>query len=439
MTRALVVRCTPLFVALSGFVATLAACGGQVVGDPGGCPAGAHCVDDAGADGEDGSTVDGAILPDGAIVDVGPTTCGGGACPFAGFSCSDGCNTCTCTGSEWACTTRACVDAGPDFGEDTISSGCGTGEPKVGSACSDPSLSCTYANSCGGTTDYTCKGGHWNAVGGTCPPPPTCPTTTPVGGIPCSQPAGTMCGYSNGCGGKISATCSGARWNVVTDPCTAPTCPTSTPKPATSCPGAMKCSYPATCGGFDTFVCQSDPTGAMTWTNYPGTCPGATCPTAEPANGSSCTSDMSCWWATACGALDTGKCAASSATGTRQWTVTKAVCSACPSKPPATGVACVGDVFSCNYSNGCGGFTQAYCKGGTWNSFTNACVAGCPSTLPTSGAKCASASSTPCQYIPGTDPTCTESCFCATDGRWACLPATCADGGTPPPTPTPGG
>jgi hypothetical protein len=90
---------------VSGLLAILvlaAACGGKFdpsnTGGAGG--AGNPGPEDAGVSGGGGSA------------GSNPGTCR----PFPGCTsserCNDGCNTCTCSGGQWACTRRACLDAG---------------------------------------------------------------------------------------------------------------------------------------------------------------------------------------------------------------------------------------------------------------------------------------------------------------------------------------
>ena len=427
MNRVALSRCSPLFTGISVVLAAaIVGCGGQVIVDPNACPPGAFCLPVDG--GDDASTKDDArsdgigIDPDGS-----PATCGGGVCPYAGFTCSDGCNSCSCSGAGWACTARDCRDAGAP---------CPAKIPAPGDGCAgSDGVKCAYAEPCGATSTAYCSAAHWLVDTATCKPPPGCPASPPIGGIPCSQAAGTTCAYPNGCGGKIIGECASTKtWVVSTDPCTTPTCPIAEPAAGTACSGNLECGYTTACGANDTSVCIDDPSGKRSWQTYAGTCPGATCPTSEPKPFSACSADLSCSWMSACGATDTATCA-TRAGGGKTWSIAVGACSSgCPAKPAPMGSACVG-FAACRYSNGCGGVVDSFCKGGTWQTFPNACVPGCPATIPPSGVKCTTPSSSACLYVPGPDPACTQSCFCATDGRWACLPIVCSGGGAPP---TPG-
>jgi len=80
-----------------------AACGGKFEppGSGGAGGTGSTGNEDAGISGEGGR----------------PSSDAGTCQPLPGCTsnrlCNDGCNTCTCAGGSWACTLRACVDAGP--------------------------------------------------------------------------------------------------------------------------------------------------------------------------------------------------------------------------------------------------------------------------------------------------------------------------------------
>lgn len=199
-----------------------------------------------------------------------------------------------------------------------------------------------------------------------------CPAAPPKSGAPC-DPATSACAYPNACGGSDSATCSGTRWALVVGACPVPAgCPTAEPRAGTSCTRALKCPYSTACGAVDASTCNPSPSGVTTWAIAAGTCP-----------------------------------------------------SPCPSAPPRQGAACAREALDCKYQNGCGGVNEAYCKGGTWATMTGTCTAGCEAQMPTSGTACQKPSATACVYVAQNDPRCTSSCYCATDVRWACLPATC--------------
>lgn len=318
-------------------------------------------VDDGGVDdggGDDGSTPDGS--PVDGLVDVGPGMCGVGACT-PGTSCSPdgGCNLCSCgSDGSWACTLRDCVDSGPPIG--------------------------------------------------------TCPSTVPSGYCPVE---GMSCTYPNGCGGKIYASCSGSYWNVATEPCAAG-CPTTQPKPGTTCSASVKCPYPNGCGGMNTAWCDG-----KYWNLETGPCSTPTCPTSLPKPGEACLPPNKCAYASGCPTPHTAVCD----TGT--WTIYWADCppppSSCPTKLPVDGSACTGSL-NCSWDNGCGNITYGNCSGGRWYLKASGCTPGCPASKPVSGAKCSTPGSTSCTYmVPGTS-SCTSSCFCADDLRWACLTPPCA-------------
>jgi hypothetical protein len=169
-----------LTVALSGFVA--AACGGT-------------------AETNDGSN-SGAIEP-------------GKACPELGATreAADGCNSCTCTESGWACTDAACSTQECVDGESGSSpDGCNT------CSCIDGAWACTERDcateqctdgevTSDGCNTCSCSGGQWLCTLIACEAP-TCPApTAPPEGIGCddvivfarSPDSGACCQYATPC------------------------------------------------------------------------------------------------------------------------------------------------------------------------------------------------------------------------------------------------
>lgn len=345
-----------------GLTLLLAACGGKVGFE------GTDDPDSGSLDGGADGGTDSAVSDDGTEPDAIPGGCGFGACS-PGLSCSPdgGCNTCRCADDgSWYCTERACADAGPPPPPP-----CPASPPSGG--CASEGQTCTYPNGCGGKILSQCSMGRW--IGSTDPCVGGCPAAQPKAGTACSEM--TKCGYSNGCGGTNTAWCDGKRWNLDVGPCTTPACPPGLPKPGTACAGATKCSYPSSCSSvmtYDTAVC--DPS-LGSWQIYYGECttppPPLKCPTSRPASGSTCSTGLSCQW-----------------------------------------------------DSGCGSILYGYCSSGAWNFKDPGCSPGCPSGKPVSGTACKMPSVTSCQYmVPGTS-TCTSQCFCADDGRWACLTPPCA-------------
>lgn len=92
-------------IVISSLLGLVSACGGKVIPDAGqGGSGGSNTDAGSGASGGSGGT-------------SGSGGTGGAACqPLRGCSsntrCFDGCNTCTCINGQWACTARACFDAG---------------------------------------------------------------------------------------------------------------------------------------------------------------------------------------------------------------------------------------------------------------------------------------------------------------------------------------
>lgn len=288
------------------------------------------------------------------------------------------------------CPDDRCVDGGFETGlpdsstSDTMPDTPGT----CGSGACTPGASCKLdCNTC-----RCSPSGEWGCTVMACldsgpdfgfDTGPTCPPGIPPAGAAC---AGSLyCTYSNGCGGSTYAACSAGRWAVKSDPCVTPSCPTSEPVEGTPCKGPVKCGYTNSCGGFDTAYCDGS-TGTV-WKVLRGDCPPP--PPPPPV---------------------------------------------CPTTKPAAFSVCSG-FANCGWDNGCGGITYGYCDGKYWNLKDSPCTPGCPGAKPTSGAACKpTPSGLSCSYIsvPGT--TCTSSCFCADDGRWACLtpPCTGTGGGVPP-------
>lgn len=98
---------------------------------------------------------------------------------------------------------------------------------------------------------------------------------------------------------------------------------------------------------------------------------------------------------------------------------------ACPKKMPTYGSPCTSGGGDCSWDNGCGNVAYGYCEPtGTWVLKDPGCSPGCPAKKPVGGEKCAPPVS--CTYLAGPDTTCTTSCFCADDGRLACLTPPCA-------------
>lgn len=116
------------FLPLCSFaLAALIGCGSTVIVAPPGADSGATPTDTGSTPVDTGTPTSDRVTP---VVDVpairdvgvdgGGVACrlsNGVLCP-AGQACSDGCNTCFCPtdGGPVACTTRACVDAGPPGG-----------------------------------------------------------------------------------------------------------------------------------------------------------------------------------------------------------------------------------------------------------------------------------------------------------------------------------
>lgn len=144
---------------------------------------------------------DGGIDRDAAPSDASTGDAGASCTPLPGCTSTtmcpdpDGCNTCYCSGGQWGCTARACVDAAPPV--------CPATEPPNGSACAANGLRCTYGARCG--PSCACLNGSWSCAIPPCPPPPQCPQTPPGGGSSCDGWQGEMCNYPSptGCGGEV--------------------------------------------------------------------------------------------------------------------------------------------------------------------------------------------------------------------------------------------
>ncbi|MBK7396013.1 MAG: hypothetical protein IPJ34_06830 [Myxococcales bacterium] len=290
------------------------------------------------------------------------------------------------------CPDDRCVDGGdtglvdssadsigdPDTSPDTAPTGCGPGYACTsGTSCRPDSCNTCYCS--GGT--YSCTAMWCGDSGPPPPPPPLCPSYVPLDGTTCSGVVD--CTYSNGCGGTTYAYCTGTRWAVKSEPCSSPTCPKAEPTEGTPCKGPIKCGYTNACGGFDTAYCDVSPY----WKIARGDCP----PPPPPPPPS------------------------------------------CPTLKPAPFSACTG-LSNCSWNNGCGNITYGYCDGKSWNMKEPGCIPGCPSSKPVGGAACKPLpTGGSCQYIAIAGTSCTTQCFCADDGRWACLTPPCAGtgGGSP--------
>lgn len=418
------------------FVALLAACGGKadarVCTDPAGCGGDGSPLDA----GLGGAARFDASRADATSVDPSATNCGSGACPSDGYICKLACNECGCNAQGWACTHRACAEGGtpgggsvdgeaPGGGGIDPVSGCTPYEPKQGEPCAGADgASCIFTNGCGGIDTVSCKGGMWNVTPGPCSQPPQCPSSAPKNASACAGQEGAACSYVNNCGGQDQAFCKGGSWYVSSGACPpAPGCPSSEPRNGAVCstPAGTSCSYTNGCGGRDTATCAG-----TVWSVSVGPCPlPPGCPTAEPRAGTSCTGTLKCPYPSACGAVDTAACQPGSS-GNSTWTIYPGTCpSTCPTALPKPMTSCAPEGLSCKYGNGCGGTDDAYCKGGNWAVMTGSCNPGCSAQMPASGSSCSSPSATPCVYIAQNDPRCTSTCYCATDVRWACLPPSC--------------
>lgn len=126
-----------------------------------------------------------------------PPVCKEGDSKAAG----DGCDTCSCSGGQWVCTRYPCVDSGPLVqcqAGDTKNDGCNT--------CS-------------------CAGGYWSCTLRYCPPPACQPGQTSYDGCnTCScvggQWACTACadsGVAVGCGGFLGNTCKPSEYCAYTE------------------------------------------------------------------------------------------------------------------------------------------------------------------------------------------------------------------------------
>lgn len=278
----------------------------------------------------------------------------------------DGCPEDRCVdGGFDGSVTDSAFDSGTDTAFDTGPGTCGSGPCTTGTSCKLDCNTCTCTGSGGWVcTGLACVDSGIDTGFDTGPTP--CPVIAPSPGTTCI--GFSSCTYPNGCGGKTFASCDGKRWNVTSEPC-GPSCPTVRPVEKSSCKGPISCVYPNGCGGTDTVFCDAT---ASYWRVVAGAC-ASTCPKTKPATGSACTGSVNCAW-----------------------------------------------------DNGCGEIAYGYCDGKTWNLKESPCAPGCPSAKPTSGAACKPLPGTSCRYVTPPGTMCTSQCFCADDGRWACVTPPCA-------------
>ncbi len=408
----------------------LVACGGKVGGEGGGGGG-----EDSGAPGDGGGSESGE--PDGGATDgwepwdggdpkpdAGPGGCGWGACS-PGTACSDGCNECKCvTDGEWACTERYCPDAEPPPPPP-----CPAYTPSDYSPCPSVGMYCSYSNSCGNQIAAQCVGDpggkqYWLTKGEPCAG--GCPASRPSDGAGCN--VATKCSYANGCGGTDTYYCGGpmSYWKSERGPCVTPTCPLYEPPSGSFCAGPIKCEWKNGCGGSNYGYCSS----MNTWNIQPGPCTQPlVCPPTLPSPGSYCPAEGPCYYTNSCGSQDKAYCAGPGSSA--GWQVSKQPCASCPTTMPMQGSACSTTSRDCAWNNGCGSIAYGYCDPSAgWQIKQPGCNPSCPGTKPVSGAMCSSPGGTSCQYVVSPGSTCQSQCFCADDGRWACVTPPCAS--TPP-------
>jgi hypothetical protein len=148
-------------------------------------------------------------------------------------------------------------------------------------------------------------------------------------------------------------------------------CPAAAPAYGSACEGSMACNYPGCDPSLTiTFECRS---GAWKQTGY-ASCnpPMPTCPTSEPALGSSCTAPGYCSYSDTCAdrpataptdGFDHLSCVGG------KWTLADDYVASCPKTAPADGASCACGLHrysgTCTYSTGCSfgvGDTIAMCS-----------------------------------------------------------------------------
>ncbi len=141
-------------------------------------------------------------------------------------------------------------------------------------------------------------------------------------------------------------------------------CPTAQPAMGSTCVGPIACSFPGLCGSviFECGTTQSYWAVATT-----AMCNGA-CPAAEPKVGDPCMAPAKCSYTSACGANDTVFC---NGTGTVSM-IMAGTCPACPSQEPAPFSSC-SVAQQCMFTNACAGTDVATCSKGEWSVLRGDC------------------------------------------------------------------
>jgi hypothetical protein len=163
----------------------------------------------------------------------------------------------TATATSTATSTPTTAPSPSSTSTSAPSSACPAAWPSPGSTCTG-TPSCSYDNSCGTKSTFTCSSGFW--VGGVegCgvyipPPSSVCPPSPPAITSACgSIPSTVQCSYANTCGGSDVYQCTWNGWGRTSNVCgmPAPACPASMPVNGAACTTAVTCGYYNGCGIF---------------------------------------------------------------------------------------------------------------------------------------------------------------------------------------------
>jgi hypothetical protein len=239
----------------------------------------------------------------GGLSSGGGTAGGGGGCPTGNLTCP--CLTNGKCNGTLTCISTVCVDlggGGAGAGGGNAGGGTATGGTG-GKACYGDTVAAlpTQGACCGQTTCASepptgtsrclangdrcvCERGIWYCTNG-------CPASQPTPNTSCSR--GTACTYSNG---NVGCACINLLWMCLG----VSSCPTTMPTTGNACNDltGISCDYPNSNPALH-FACVCSATGdagsASTWTCVQS----ASCPSAQPAYGTSCPATAICTYATA--------------------------------------------------------------------------------------------------------------------------------------------
>ncbi len=212
--------------------------------------------------------------------DGGGTTGGGGGTTGGGGGTTGGGGGATGGGGG---TTGGHDGGGPTDASKMLTvdaAGCPGTEPAAMAACTVADLMCVY-----GATTCSCFADKWECRAAAA----MCPTTMPMAGSACTAAGGGMFGGGAACTyGTTDCACTNDMWACSS-------CPATTPTTGTACTVAGEVCGP------DGGVCRCERAGGMggggggdEWRCGTGMGTGATCPTTQPATGTTCTAGESC-------------------------------------------------------------------------------------------------------------------------------------------------